>query len=110
MGNLLLVSSAGKLDRMQLTIEKLVYGGDGLARLPVDERGPGKTVFVPFSIDGERLEAGIVEQRPGFARAQLQRVLQPSSDRVEPACPYFSRCGGCQYQHVRYAHQIGAKS
>ena len=95
---------------MQLMIEKLVYGGDGLARLPADERGPGKTVFVPFSIDGEQVEAEIVEQKTGFGRARLERVLNASSDRVEPGCPYFSRCGGCQYQHVRYPHQIEAKS
>jgi 23S rRNA (uracil1939-C5)-methyltransferase len=95
---------------MKLMIEKLVYGGDGLARLPADESGPGKTVFVPFSIDGEQVEAEIVEQKTGFGRARLARVLNASSDRVEPGCPYFSRCGGCQYQHVRYAHQIEAKS
>ncbi len=95
---------------MQLTIEKLVYGGDGLARLPGDERGPGKTVFVPFSIDGEQAEAEIVEEKPGFARARLQRVIKPSPDRVQAQCPYFTRCGGCQYQHVRYAHQLQAKS
>jgi 23S rRNA (uracil1939-C5)-methyltransferase len=95
---------------MQLTIEKLVYGGDGLARLPADQRGPGKTVFVPFSIDGEQVEAHIVEQKAGFARGRLARVLQPSADRVEPDCPYFAQCGGCQYQHVRYTRQLEAKS
>jgi len=95
---------------MQLKIEKLVYGGDGLARLPADEHGTGKTVFVPFSIESERVEAQIVERKPGFARARLERVLQPSSDRVEPGCPYFSKCGGCQYQHANYARQLKIKS
>lgn len=95
---------------MQLKIEKLVYGGDGLARLPVDERGPGKTVFVPFVVDGEQVEAEIVEQKPGFARARLERILAPSSDRVEPNCRYFSKCGGCQYQHANYAWQLKTKS
>ncbi|MCU1272148.1 MAG: rRNA m(5)U939 methyltransferase [Acidobacteriaceae bacterium] len=95
---------------MQLKIEKLIYGGDGLARLPADESGPGKAVFVPFSIDGEQVEADIIEQKRGFARARPKRILDPSPDRVEPICPYFSRCGGCQYQHVRYTRQIEAKS
>ena len=49
-------------DSMQLTIEKLVYGGDGLARLPADEHGPGKAVFVPFVLAGERVEANLVER------------------------------------------------
>jgi 23S rRNA (uracil1939-C5)-methyltransferase len=95
---------------MQLNIEKLVYGGDGLARLPADERGPGKTVFVPFTIDGEQVEAEIVEQKPGFARARSERVLQSSPDRVEPGCVYFGKCGGCQYQHANYARQLEIKS
>ena len=95
---------------MQLKIEKLVYGGDGLARLPADEHGTGETVFVPFSIDGEKIEAQIVEKKPGFARARPERVIEPSPDRVEPGCPYFSKCGGCQYQHVRYSRQLEAKS
>jgi 23S rRNA (uracil1939-C5)-methyltransferase len=95
---------------MQLKIEKLVYGGDGLARLPADEYGTGKTVFVPFSIGGEQVEAQIVERKPGFARARLERVIDPSPDRVEPGCPYFSKCGGCQYQHANYARQLKIKS
>src|ERR1700675_4723687 len=102
--------SGERSERMQLTIEKLVYGGDGLARLPADGSGPGKTVFVSFSIDGEQVEAEIVEQKPGFARARLERILHESPDRVEPVCPYFSRCGGCHYQHVRYTRQIETKS
>jgi 23S rRNA (uracil1939-C5)-methyltransferase len=95
---------------MQLKIEKLIYGGDGLARLPADEQGSGKTVFVPFSIDDEQIEAQIVEQRPGFARARLEQVIEPSPYRVEPGCPYFLKCGGCQYQHVKYSRQLEAKS
>ena len=56
---------------MQFEIEKLVYGGDGLARLPADEHGRGKTVFVPFVLPGEQVEVSIIESRSGFARAQL---------------------------------------
>ena len=106
------ISDSGLKDRkrMQLKIEKLVYGGDGIGRLPSDEQGRGKTVFVPFSIDGEQVEAKIVEQKPGFARARLEGVLQPSLDRVEPSCPYFSQCGGCHYQHANYARQLKIKS
>jgi len=95
---------------MQLKIEKLIYGGDGLARLPADESGPDKTVFVPFSIDGEEVEAEIIEQKRGFVRARLGRILDASPDRIEPRCPYFSQCGGCHYQHVRYTHQLEAKT
>ena len=95
---------------MQLKIEKLVYGGDGLARLPADDRGPGKTVFVPFTLEGEAVEAAVSEQEAGFARAQSRKLLEPSPDRVQPGCPYFMRCGGCHYQHASYTHQLKAKS
>ena len=95
---------------LDLTIEKLVYGGDGLARLPADERGRRKTVFVPFVLEGEQVEASLVQQKSGFARARARRVLTPSPARVEPPCPYFLRCGGCHYQHASYEHQVEIKA
>jgi 23S rRNA (uracil1939-C5)-methyltransferase len=95
---------------LQLAIEKLVYGGDGLARLPADEHGPGKAVFVPFVLEGEKIEASLLEQKRGFARGQAETILQASPQRVEPQCPYFQRCGGCHYQHAGYEHQLEIKS
>jgi 23S rRNA (uracil1939-C5)-methyltransferase len=95
---------------LQLSIEKLVYGGDGLARLPADEHGPGKAVFIPFVLEGERIEASLLEQKRGFARGSAETILQASSQRVEPLCPYFQRCGGCHYQHSSYEHQIEIKA
>ena len=94
---------------MQLTIEKLIYGGDGLARLPADEHGAGKAVFVPFVLAGETVEAVLVEQKKGFARGRLEGVRVPSSARVDPLCPYFKSCGGCQYQHTNYQNQLNIK-
>jgi 23S rRNA (uracil1939-C5)-methyltransferase len=94
---------------LELQIEKLVYGGDGLARLAADERGRGKTVFLPYVIPGERVEATLTQSRSGFARARLNKVLKASAQRVEPQCPYFGRCGGCQYQHIDYSAQLQYK-
>jgi 23S rRNA (uracil1939-C5)-methyltransferase len=95
---------------LELSIEKLVYGGDGLARLPADERGRGKTVLLPYVIPGESVDATVVESRPGFARARLNQILTASTERVAPQCPYFGRCGGCQYQHIDYAAQVRFKA
>ena len=95
---------------MELQIEKLVYGGDGLARLPADAQGRGKTVFLPFVVPGEQVDATVVESRSGFVRAQLEKVLTPSPDRVVPPCPYFGKCGGCQYQHIDYPAQLRFKA
>ena len=99
---------------MLLTIEKLIYGGDGLAHLPADS-GPddtherGKAVFVPFVLATEKIEATLTEQKPGFARAHADKILEPSPHRIPPACPYFARCGGCHYQHTTYEHQLEIK-
>jgi 23S rRNA (uracil1939-C5)-methyltransferase len=94
---------------LRLTIEKLIYGGDGLARLPADDNGRGKAVFVPFVLANENVEVNLTGERPGFARAQLEKVVTPAPERIEPRCPYFARCGGCHYQHAGYEHQIGIK-
>jgi 23S rRNA (uracil1939-C5)-methyltransferase len=95
---------------LQIEIDKLVYGGDGLARMPADEQGRGKTVFVPFVLPGEQVEVSVIESRSGFARAKLDKVLTPSPDRVAPDCPYFGGCGGCHYQHMNYEAQLRHKA
>lgn len=95
---------------LQLTIEKLVYGGDGLARLPTDEQGRGKAVFMPFVLANEIVEANLTENKPGYARARADTIQQASPLRVEPLCPYFQSCGGCHYQHTGYEHQLEIKA
>ena len=95
---------------MQLTIEKLIYGGDGLARLPADAKGRGKAAFVPFTLPGETVDVAIREQKPGFVRAEASQILQASPDRIEAGCPYFRKCGGCHYQHANYSHQLKIKT
>jgi 23S rRNA (uracil1939-C5)-methyltransferase len=89
---------------VNLTIEKLVYGGDGLARLP-----EGRTVFLPFVLPAEEVSATIVQEKNTFSRASLDQVLKPSPYRVQPLCPYFGSCGGCHYQHSGYAAQLENK-
>lgn len=88
---------------LQLHIEKLVYGGDGLSRLD------GEVVLTPFVLPGEIVEAERTEARKHVQRARLVQVEQPSPDRVEPACPVFGRCGGCHYQHASYDAQLLVK-
>jgi 23S rRNA (uracil1939-C5)-methyltransferase len=92
------------------TIEKLVYGGDGLARLPSEEHGHGKAVFLPFVLEGESIEGSVLEEKPGFARAHADHIRQASPHRIAPQCPYFGACGGCHYQHSSYEHQLEIKA
>lgn len=90
-------------DRRVLKITDIAFGGEGVAR-------EGELViFVPFVIVGEEVEAEIVEVKKNFARARLLRVIAASPERVQPRCPYFGDCGGCQYQHISYAEQLRIK-
>jgi 23S rRNA (uracil1939-C5)-methyltransferase len=94
---------------LHLNIEKLIYGGDGLARLPADDRGRGKAAFIPLVLGGEKIEAAITEEKPSFVRAHAEAIVEPSPHRVAPPCPHFGRCGGCHYQHASYDHQLEIK-
>jgi 23S rRNA (uracil1939-C5)-methyltransferase len=88
---------------MNMRIEKLVYGGDGLARQD------GATIFIPFVLPGEEAEVRITERRKKFWRGEAVNLLTRSADRVDPQCPYFTDCGGCQYQHASYEAQLRYK-
>jgi 23S rRNA (uracil1939-C5)-methyltransferase len=95
--------------RVEFTIEKWVYGGEGLARIEADDQGRRKAVFVPFVLPGETVEATVIEDRAGFARARFDSIEKPALARVPPMCQYFFRCGGCQYQHADYGKQLELK-
>lgn len=90
-----------------LTIEKVVFGGDGLAR--TDEG----IVLVPWTAPGERVRVQYLKakgKRRSFRRADLQEVVEPSSHRVQPRCPHYRHCGGCQYQHLSYKEELKIKT
>ncbi len=81
---------------IELDVTAVVAGGDGLAR---DQ--DGRVVFVAGALPGERVAAEVTERRKDFARARVARVLQASTDRVEPPCPFVAAgCGGCDWQHI----------
>lgn len=96
------MSSSGGYE-VELTTH--TYGGDSLGRLP-----DGRAVFVPFSWPGETVQVRLVEEKRGFARAELLEVIQPAPERIEPRCKHFGRCGGCHYQHMPYEDQLEAKA
>ena len=88
---------------VDLKIEDVAFGGKGVGR------ENGKAVFVPFTIEGELVSAEIVREKKQFAEAEIVDLRESSPHRVQPECPYFSRCGGCAYQHVEYEHQLAIK-
>ncbi len=93
-----------QMNTFEVTLEKLVYGGEALGRLP-----DGRAVFVPYALPGERVRIKLVEEKRGYARAALEEVLEPAADRLSPRCPHFAVCGGCHYQHMTYPAQVIAK-
>jgi 23S rRNA (uracil1939-C5)-methyltransferase len=93
-----------------LSIEKLIYGGDGLARTSPGPDGRSMAVFIPFVLPGEKVEAEIRQEKPGFARGNVTQLVEAAPDRIEPLCPYFQQCGGCHYQHIPYQRQLEFKA
>ena len=83
---------------------KLVYGGEALGF------HTGHTVFAPLVLPGERALVEEVRRQKGVVFARPLRILQASPERIEPKCPYFTRCGGCQYQHLSPEAQLGIKT
>ena len=82
---------------------KLVYGGEALGY------HSGRTVLVSRVIPSERAEVEEIRTQKGVVHARPLRIIETSSRRVKPACPYFGRCGGCQYQHITVDSQALAK-
>lgn len=85
----------------ELHIEKMVQGGDGMARLP-----DGRVCFVQGALPGERCKVLLTVSKKDFSRGRAVEILEPSADRVKPACPLFGKCGGCTLQHLDERRQI----
>jgi len=92
-------------DRLPLDVGAVAPGGHCVART-----AEGQVVFVRHALPGERVLAEVTEEHRGFLRADVVEVVQPSSDRVVPPCPYAGRCGGCDFQHATPAAQRELKA
>ena len=86
-----------------VTIEKPIYGGQFLARVD------GKAVFVPLTLPGEEVRVRISEHKKGYATAEPDEIVRVSPDRIQPTCPHFGICGGCNYQHTGVENQLAFK-
>ena len=82
--------------KVQALIESVAFKGYGLARIH------GKVVFVPYTAAGDKVWIEIVEEKKTYSLGRLDRIVNPSPWRVNPPCPYFGTCGGCQWQHIDY--------
>lgn len=90
-------------DLLDVTVEKIVPGGYGLAF------AESLTVFVALAVAGDRLRAQLREIKGKVAFAEIESVTAAANERIEPPCPYVGRCGGCDFQQMTYAAQLEAK-
>ena len=90
-------------DQLTVDISKIVPRGLGLGF------AEGSTVFVPLAAAGDRLLVRVREMKGNAAFAEIEEVIAPSERRIEPPCPYFGTCGGCDFQQMDYAAQVDAK-
>ena len=90
-------------DELYISVEKLVYGGEGLAH------AEGNTVFVPFVLPGEQVRASVRSRKKKLVWTDLLEVTTPAKERTAPQCPHFRTCGGCHYQHISIIEQVRLK-
>ena len=89
-----------KNEVLQLNIESYGAFGEGVAHVD------GYAVFIPYALVGERVEALILSVKKGYAYAKVLNILERSKDRRSATCEYFTRCGGCDLQHLNYSAQL----
>jgi 23S rRNA (uracil1939-C5)-methyltransferase len=92
------------LEGLELEVERILPGGMGMAH------AAGKTVFVSLAAPGDRVRVRIDRQQGDLLFASIEEIITPSPFRVEPPCPYFGRCGGCDFQQLTYEAQLAAKA
>jgi 23S rRNA (uracil1939-C5)-methyltransferase len=85
--------------KVRVRIESVAFKGYGVARID------GKVVFVPYTMTGDEAWVEITEEKKRYSVARLIQIIEPSPGRVNPPCPYFGTCGGCQWQHIDYSIQ-----
>lgn len=93
---------------LSVRIERVVYGGLGLARI-ADQADDSRAsvAFVPYTLPGELIEG---ERDEGTNELRALRIIDPSSERVPAGCPHFGACGGCHLQMANYAEQLRLKT
>src|SRR5881398_668646 len=98
-----MAAPVAKDQELELDVESLAYGGNGVARLD------GFVVFVRRGLPGDRVRARVTKVKRSHAEALATDVLSPSPQRVEAPCAHYPACGGCRLQDLAYEAQLEQK-
>lgn len=88
---------------VQVQVSAMAHGGSALAR------HEGKVIFIPYVLPGEDVLVEVTEEKARYSRGRPVEIITPSADRIEPRCPHFGTCGGCQWQHIAYERQLSLR-
>src|SRR6186997_669237 len=92
-----------KDQELELTVDSLAYGGNGVARLN------GFVVFVRRGLPGDRVRARVTKVKRNHAEALATEILEAGAARVDAPCAHYPACGGCRFQDLAYEAQAAAK-
>ena len=92
-----------KNDYIDVVFEDLTHEGSGVAKID------GYPIFVPYGLPGEKAKIKVTKLNKGYGFGRLMELYEESAERVEPPCPIYKQCGGCQLQHLSYEGQLRAK-
>ncbi|OGW02259.1 MAG: 23S rRNA (uracil-5-)-methyltransferase RumA [Nitrospinae bacterium RIFCSPLOWO2_02_39_17] len=90
-------------EKFELSVEDIASSGDGISHYK------GYTLFVPQTVKGDRVFVEVIKTTPRFGITKIIKLLKPSTWRINPECPIYFECGGCQLQHIKYDEQMEFK-
>lgn len=96
-------------DILEIEIDRMSFGPAAVGRIALEGQSRAMVIFVEGALPGERASVKLTRSHKSYWEAELVKVLRPSPERVQPPCPVFGRCGGCQWQHLAYPAQVRAK-
>jgi 23S rRNA (uracil1939-C5)-methyltransferase len=90
-------------EQLQLVLDDIAFGGEAIGHVD------GEVIFVPYALPGEKVRVLVEETKRQYRRTRLLEVVRAAPERVPYPCPYFTACGGCQWQHAAYDAQLRFK-
>lgn len=88
---------------VEIEIQDVSSDGNGVGKID------SQVIFVPHTVTGDRILAKLIKVKKKYAQGRLEKIINPSDNRIRPRCIVADKCGGCKWQHINYAHQLEIK-